>query len=248
MAGHSKWANIQHRKGRQDAKRGKLFTKLIREITVSARMGGGDPGGNPRLRAAIDKGLGANMPKDTIERAIKRGSGAGEGDNYEQIRYEGYGPGGVAVMVDCLTDNRNRTVSEVRHAFSKCGGNLGTDGSVAYLFSRVGLLSYPTGSDEDKIMEVALEAGADDVVGNDDGSVDVITAADSFVDVKEAMVAAGLTPEVAEVTERPATNVDLGLDDAEKVMRMVDMLEDLDDVQGVYSNADFSDEVMAQLQ
>ncbi len=248
MAGHSKWANIQHRKGRQDAKRGKLFTKLIREITVSARMGGGDPDGNPRLRTAIDKALDANMPKDTIERAIKRGSGAGEGENYEQIRYEGYGPGGVAVMVDCLTDNRNRTVSEVRHAFSKCGGNLGTDGSVAYLFSRIGMLTYPAGSDEDKLMEVALEAGADDVVGNDDGSIDVLTASDSFITVKETMVAAGLTPEVAEVTERPATTIELGLDDAEKVMRMVDMLEDLDDVQSVYSNADFSDEVMAQLQ
>ncbi len=248
MAGHSKWANIQHRKGRQDAKRGKLFTKLIREITVSARMGGGDPGGNPRLRTAVDKALDANMPKDTIERAIKRGSGAGEGDNYEEIRYEGYGPGGVAVMVDCLTDNRNRTVSEVRHAFSKCGGNLGTDGSVAYLFSRVGMLSYPAGSDEDKLMDVALEAGADDVVGNDDGSVDVLTSVDSFITVKDAMAAAALAPEVAEVTERPATNMELGLEDAEKVMRLVDMLEDLDDVQSVYSNADFSDEVMAQLQ
>ncbi|WP_127477761.1 YebC/PmpR family DNA-binding transcriptional regulator [Sulfurivermis fontis] len=248
MAGHSKWANIQHRKGRQDAKRGKIFTKLIREITVAARMGGGDPGGNPRLRTAIDKALDANMPKDTIERAIKRGTGAGEGENYEQIRYEGYGAGGVAILVDCLTDNRNRTVSEVRHAFAKCGGNLGTDGSVAYLFSRVGVLSYPAGSDEDRIMEVALEAGADDVVSNDDGSIDVITAQENFVEVKEAMIAAGLTPEVAEVTERPATTVELPLEDAEKVMKLVDMLEDLDDVQNVYSNAEFSDEVMAQIQ
>lgn len=248
MAGHSKWANIQHRKGRQDAKRGKIFTKLIREITVAARMGGGDPGGNPRLRTAIDKALDANMPKDTIERAIKRGTGAGEGENYEQIRYEGYGAGGVAVLVDCLTDNRNRTVSEVRHAFSKCGGNLGTDGSVAYLFSRVGVLSYPAGSNEDRIMEVALEAGADDVASNDDGSIDVITAQENFIEVKEAMIAAGLTPEVAEVTERPATTIELQLEDAEKVMKMVDMLEDLDDVQSVYSNADFSDEVMAKLQ
>jgi len=248
MAGHSKWANIQHRKGRQDAKRGKIFTKLIREITVAARMGGGDPGGNPRLRTAIDKALDANMPKDTIERAIKRGTGAGDGENYEQIRYEGYGAGGVAVLVDCLTDNRNRTVSEVRHAFSKCGGNLGTDGSVAYLFSRVGVLSYPAGSDEDRIMEVALEAGADDVASNDDGSIDVITAQENFIEVKEAMIAAGLTPEVAEITERPATTVELQLEDAEKVMKMVDMLEDLDDVQSVYSNAEFSDEVMAQIQ
>jgi YebC/PmpR family DNA-binding regulatory protein len=205
-------------------------------------------GSNPRLRAAMDKAFGANMPKDTVERAIKRGTGAGEGENYEEIRYEGYGPGGVAVMVDCLTDNRNRTVSEVRHAFSKCGGNLGTDGSVAYLFSRVGMLSFPAGSDEDRLMEVALEAGADDVVTNDDGSIDVITAQESFLEVKEAMQAAGLLAELAEVTEQPATTVELALEDAEKVMKMVDMLEDLDDVQSVYSNAEFTDEVMAALQ
>lgn len=248
MAGHSKWANIQHRKGRQDAKRGKIFTKIIREITVAARTGGGEVGSNPRLRAAMDKAFGANMPKDTVERAIKRGTGAGEGENYEEIRYEGYGPGGVAVMVDCLTDNRNRTVSEVRHAFSKCGGNLGTDGSVAYLFSRVGMLSFPAGSDEDRLMEVALEAGADDVVTNDDGSIDVITTQESFLEVKEAMQAAGLLAELAEVTEQPATTVELALEDAEKVMKMVDMLEDLDDVQSVYSNAEFTDEVMAALQ
>ncbi|MFA5627355.1 MAG: YebC/PmpR family DNA-binding transcriptional regulator [Thiohalomonadaceae bacterium] len=248
MAGHSKWANIQHRKGRQDAKRGKIFTKLIREITVSARAGGGEAGSNPRLRAALDKAFGANMPKDTVERAIKRGIGAGDGENYEEIRYEGYGPGGVAVMVDCLSDNRNRTVSEVRHAFTKCGGNLGTDGSVAYLFSRLGMLSYAAGSDEDRLMEVALEAGADDVVTNDDGSIDIITAQESFLEVKEAMLAAGLEPEMAEVTEHPATTVDLPLEDAEKVMKLVDMLEDLDDVQSVYSNADFSEEVMAMLQ
>ncbi len=248
MAGHSKWANIQHRKKAQDAKRGKLFTKLIREITVAARMGGGDPDANPRLRAAIDKALGANMTKDTIERAIKRGSGAGEADNYEEIRYEGYGPNGVAVMVDCLTDNRNRTVSEVRHAFSKAGGNLGTDGSVAYLFSKVGTLTFPAGSDEDKIMEVALEAGADDVVSNDDGSIDVITSPEAFLDVKQAMLDAGLEPEIAELTMQPATTVELDLDDAQKVMRLVDALEDLDDVQNVYTNADFSDEVMAQIQ
>jgi YebC/PmpR family DNA-binding regulatory protein len=248
MAGHSKWANIQHRKKAQDAKRGKLFTKLIREITVAARMGGGDPDANPRLRAAIDKALGANMTKDTIERAIKRGSGAGEADNYEEIRYEGYGPNGVAVMVDCLTDNRNRTVSEVRHAFSKAGGNLGTDGSVAYLFSKVGTLTFPAGSDEDKIMEVALEAGADDVVTNDDGSIDVITSPEAFLDVKQAMLDAGLEPEIAEITMQPATTVELELDDAQKVMRLVDTLEDLDDVQNVYTNADFSDEGMAKLQ
>ncbi len=248
MAGHSKWANIQHRKKAQDAKRGKLFTKLIREITVAARMGGGDPDANPRLRAAIDKALGANMTKDTIERAVKRGSGAAEADNYEEIRYEGYGPSGVAVMVDCLTDNRNRTVSEVRHAFTKAGGNLGTDGSVAYLFTKVGTLTFPAGSDEDRIMEVALEAGADDVVTNDDGSIDVITTPEAFLDVKQAMLDAGLEPEMAEITMQPSTTVDLDLDDAQKVMRLVDTLEDLDDVQNVYTNADFSEEVMAELQ
>ncbi|MCK9532035.1 MAG: YebC/PmpR family DNA-binding transcriptional regulator [Gammaproteobacteria bacterium] len=247
MAGHSKWANIQHRKNAQDAKRGKIFTKLIREITVASRMGGGDPNSNPRLRAAIDKALGANMTKDTVERAVKRGAGAGEGDNYEAIRYEGYGAGGVAVMVDCLSDNRNRTVSEVRHAFTKHGGNLGTDGSVAYLFSKTGILTFAAGSDEDKVMEAALEAGADDVVTNDDGSIDVLTSPENFVDVKEAMAAAGLTPEMAEITMNPSTTVDLALEDAERVMKMVDVLEDLDDVQNVYTNADFSDEVMAKL-
>ena len=247
MAGHSKWANIQHRKKAQDAKRGKLFTKLIREITVSARMGGGDPDSNPRLRAAIDKGLGANMTKDTIERAVKRGSGAADGENYEEVRYEGYGPNGVAVMVDCLTDNRNRTVSEVRHAFTKAGGNLGTDGSVAYLFSKIGTLTFPVGSDEDRVMEVALEVGADDIMSNEDQTLDVLTTPDAFLDVKDAMLEAGLEPEMAEVTMSPATSVDLGLEDAEKVMRLVDALEDLDDVQNVYTNADFSDEVLAQL-
>jgi YebC/PmpR family DNA-binding regulatory protein len=247
MAGHSKWANIQHRKKAQDAKRGKLFTKLIREITVAARLGGGDPDSNPRLRAAIDKGLGANMTKDTIDRAVKRGSGAADGENYEEVRYEGYGPNGVAVMVDCLTDNRNRTVSEVRHAFSKAGGNLGTDGSVAYLFSKIGTLTFPAGSDEDKVMEAALEAGAEDIVTNDDQTIDVQTTPETFLDVKEAMLEAGLVPEMAEVTMSPSTSVDLELEDAEKVMRLVDTLEDLDDVQNVYTNADFSDEVMAQL-
>jgi len=187
MAGHSKWANIQHRKGAQDAKRGKLFTKLIREITVSARIGGGDPASNPRLRAAVDKALGANMTRDTVERAIKRGAGELDAENYEEIVYEGYGPNGVAVLVECLTDNRNRTVSEVRHAFTKNGGNLGTSGSVAYLFSKIGLLTYPQGSNEDAIMEAALEAGADDVVTNDDGTIDVTTPFEAFMAVKEAM-------------------------------------------------------------
>ena len=247
MAGHSKWANIKHRKAAQDAKRGKVFTKLIREITVSARVGGADAGSNPRLRTAIDKALAENMTKDTIERAIKRGAGDMDGDNYEEIRYEGYAPGGVAVMVDCLTDNRNRTVSDVRHAFSKCGGNLGTDGSVAYLFSKQGVLSYPPGSDEEQLLEVALEAGADDVVSSTDGSIDVITTPEAFSTVLEALQSAALPPEMAEVTQRPANSVDLGLEDAQKVMRLVEMLEDLDDVQSVYSNADFSDEILAQL-
>jgi YebC/PmpR family DNA-binding regulatory protein len=247
MAGHSKWANIQHRKKAQDAKRGKLFTKLIREITVAARMGGADPDANPRLRDAIAKGLAGNMTKDTIERAVKRGAGDTDGENYEEIRYEGYGPNGVAIMVDCLTDNINRTVSEVRHAFTKSGGNLGTDGSVAYLFTKMGLISYPPDSDEDTIMEAALEAGAEDVVTNDDGSIDVQTTPEDFTSVKEAMIAAGLETEQAEVTMKPSTTVDLELEDAQKVMRLVEMLEDLDDVQNVYSNADFSDEVMEQL-
>ncbi len=247
MAGHSKWANIQHRKNAQDAKRGKLFTKLIREITVAARMGDPDTATNPRLRLAVDKALGGNMTKDTIDRAIKRGAGAQDGDNYEEVRYEGYGPGGIAVMVDCVTDNRNRTVAEVRHAFTKAGGNLGTDGSVAYQFAKTGILSFPSGSDEDRIMEAALEAGADDVVGNDDGSVDVLTEADQFVDIKEAMVAAGLEPEQAEVTMRAANTMALDLADAEKMIRLLERLEDLDDVQNVYSNADISEEILGQL-
>ncbi len=247
MAGHSKWANIKHRKAAQDAKRGKIFTKLIRELTVAARTGGPDQDSNPRLRDAVAKALAANMKKDTVENAIKRGSGAADGENYEEVRYEGYGPAGVAVMVECLTDNRNRTVAEVRHAFSKSGGNLGTDGSVAYLFSKIGLLTYPSGSDEDAIMEAAMEAGAEDIVTNDDGSIDVTTTPEDFNAVKEAMAGAGFEPEVGEVTMQPSTSVDLPLEDAEKVMRLVDMLEDLDDVQNVYNNADFSEEVMTQL-
>jgi YebC/PmpR family DNA-binding regulatory protein len=247
MAGHSKWANIKHRKAAQDAKRGKIFTKHIRELTVAAKMGGADPDANPRLRTAIDKALAVNMTKDTVERAIKRGAGAGEGENYDEVRYEGYGTNGVAIMVDCLTDNINRTVSEVRHAFTKAGGNLGTDGSVAYLFSKQGILSYPAGADEDAIMEAALEAGADDVTTNDDSSIDVLTTPEAFMDVKEAMIAAGHEPENAEITMQPSTTVDLNLEDAEKVLRLVDALEDLDDVQNVYSNADISEEIMAQL-
>jgi YebC/PmpR family DNA-binding regulatory protein len=247
MAGHSKWANIQHRKNAQDAKRGKLFTKLIREITVAARTGDPDPGANPRLRLAVDKALTANMTKDTIERAIKRGSGAQEGENFEEIRYEGYGPGGVAVIVDCLTDNRNRTVAEVRHAFTKAGGNLGTGGSVAYQFAKTGVLSYPAGSDEDQIMEVALEAGADDIVSYDDGSVDVLTDPEQFETVRDAMQAAGLGTEQAEVTMRSANSTSLALEEAEKMVRLLDTLEELDDVQNVYSNADISEDILAQL-
>ncbi|EIJ44093.1 DNA-binding regulatory protein, YebC/PmpR family [Beggiatoa alba B18LD] len=247
MAGHSKWANIQHRKGAQDAKRAKVFTKFIREITVAARMGGGDPNANPRLRLAVDKALTANMPKDTIERAIKRGAGAAEGENYEEVRYEGYGAGGIAVIVDCMTDNRNRTVSEVRHAFSKCGGNLGTDGSVAFMFEEIGLLTYPAGSDEDKLMEAALEAGAQDVVKNEDSSVDIITAPSDLHSVKTAMEKAKLAPESAEITMRAGTSTSVDLETAQKIVKLLDMLEDLDDVQKVYSNADFSDEVMAAL-
>ncbi|PWV60581.1 YebC/PmpR family DNA-binding transcriptional regulator [Plasticicumulans acidivorans] len=247
MAGHSKWANIQHRKNAQDAKRGKLFTRLIREITVAARYGLPDPAANPRLRLAVDKALTANMSKDTVERAIKRGAGTEDGVVYEEIRYEGYGPGGVAVMVDCMTDNRNRTVAEVRHAFSKCGGNLGTSGSVAFQFTETGIISFPAGADQDAVMEVALEVGADDIVENDDGSFDVLTAPDAFEAVREALVAAKLAPENAEVTMRAGNTVSLGLDDAKNMVKMLDMLEDLDDTQNVYSNADIADEIMAQL-
>ena len=248
MAGHSKWANIQHRKGAQDKKRGKLFTKLIREITVAARMGGGgDVGMNPRLRLAVDKALAANMPKDTVDRAIKRGAGDMDGENYEEVRYEGYGPGGTAVMVDCMTDNRNRTVAEVRHAFTKCGGNLGTDGSVAYMFTKTGIVSFVAGVDEDAVLEAALEAGADDVLTYDDGSIDVLTSPDAFSEVKDALQAAGFEPDQAEVTMKAANDSPLDVKDAEKMVRMLEMLEDLDDVQEVYSNADISEEVLAQL-
>lgn len=247
MAGHSKWANIRHRKGRQDAKRGKLFTRLIREITVAARTGGADIGASPRLRAAVDNALSANMTKDTIERAIARGAGGTDGENYEEIRYEGYGPGGTAVMVDCVTDNRNRTVAEVRHAFSKCGGNLGTDGSVGYLFKKVGLLSYPYGTDEDALMAAALEAGADDVLTQDDGSIEVLTDPDQFTEVKAAMIAGGLAPDSGEVTMRAASNSELDDEDAQRMLRLLDMLEELDDVQKVYSNASISDAILASL-
>jgi len=247
MAGHSKWANIQHRKGAQDAKRGKMFTKFIREITVAAKEGGSDIANNPRLRTAIDKALSGNMTRDVIERATKRGAGELEGVTYEEIRYEGYGPSGIAIMLDCLTDNRNRTVAEVRNVFSKRGGNMGTDGSVAYLFNKKGIISLPAGTDEDAVMEVALEAGAEDIVTNDDSSVDVFTSPEDFDSVKEALISASFESESAEVTMHPELTTSLEVDDARKAMAMIEAFEDLDDVQNVYSNADFSDEVMAQL-
>lgn len=248
MAGHSKWANIKHRKAAQDAKRGKLFTKLIRELVVAAKSGGPAVEDNPRLRAAVDKALGANMTRDTIDRAIARGAGNNEADNMEELTYEGYAPGGVAVLIEAMTDNRNRTVAEVRHAFTKRGGNLGTDGSVAYLFSRKGSINFAPGADEEAVMEVALDAGAEDIVSNDDGSIDVTTAWEDFSSVKEALVAADLIPEGGEVTMIPSTSVTLDLDGARSVLGLVDMLEDLDDVQNVYTNADIPDAVMAELE
>ena len=247
MAGHSKWANIRHRKGAQDAKRGKIFTKIIRELTVAARMGGGDPAANPRLRAAIDNGLSNNMPRDTIDRAVKRGSGEGADTQMDEIRYEGYGPGGTAVMVDCMTDNKNRTVAEVRHAFSKMGGNLGTDGSVSYLFTKLGIISFAPGADEDALMELALDSGADDVVTNEDGSIDVMTTPEAFGDVKDALLAGGMESESAEVTMHAATKTDLNAKQAETMLKLIDMLDDLDDTQNVYSNADISDEILQSL-
>ena len=247
MAGHSKWANIQHRKKAQDARRGKLFTKLIREVTIAAREGGGDPDGNARLRLAMEKAFTGNVPKDTVDRAVKRATGGAGADALEEVRYEGYGPGGTAVMVDCVTDNRNRTVAEVRFAFSKFGGSLGTGGSVAYLFTKVGQLSFPPGTDEDRLMEAALEAGAEDVVANDDGSLEVLTAPAEFGDVRNGIVAGGLEPDQAEVTMRPSTSVSPDADDARRVVRLLDMLEDLDDVQQVYSNAEISNEILAEI-
>ena len=244
MAGHSKWANIRFRKGAQDAKRGKLFTKLIREITVAAREGGGDLASNPRLRAAVAKAKAQSMQKDSIERAIRRGTGEDEGASYEEVRYEGYGPGGVAVIVDCLTDNRNRTVAEVRHAFSKYGGNLGADGSVAYLFTRTGLLGFPGGSNEEKIMEVAIDAGASDVVTNDDGSIEVLSDPGDFEALRETFEQAGLEPENAEVTMRASTMIELHAQEAESALKLLDVLDELDDVQQVYSNADIPAELL----
>lgn len=248
MAGHSKWANIKRHKAKVDAVRGKLYTKLIRELTVAAQQGGGDPSANPRLRAALDKAKGANMTNDVIDRAIKRGAGGMEGEHVDEVRYEGYGPGGIAVMVDCMTNNRNRTVGEVRHAFTKHGGNLGTDGSVAYLFKKQGIMTFAPGTNEEKLMELALELGADDVVTNDDGSIDVTTSPESFITIKEKLAASGLKPEEADVTMSAATSV--GIDDqetGEKVIELIDALEDLDDVQSVYTNADIAAEIMQQI-
>ncbi|AJR07997.1 YebC/PmpR family DNA-binding transcriptional regulator [Photobacterium gaetbulicola] len=247
MAGHSKWANIKHRKAAQDAKRGKIFTKLIREIVVAAKEGGPEADNNPRLRAAVDKALSNNMTRDTVNRAISRGAGGEGDDNMETVIYEGYGPGGTAVMVECMTDNRNRTVSGVRHAFSKAGGNLGTDGSVNYLFDKKGVISYAAGLDEDAVMEAALEGGADDVETNDDGSIDVYTTPADFGPVKDALDGAGFEAQNAEVTLVPSTKADLDADTAPKLLRLIDALEDLDDVQEVYHNGDISDEVAAQL-
>ena len=237
MAGHSKWANIKHRKAAADAKKGKVFTRLIKEITVAARLGGGDPNTNPRLRLAMDKAREANMAKDSVQNAVKRGSGALEGVTYEEARYEGYGPGGAAVMVDCLTDNRTRTVADVRHAFTKNGGNLGSDGSVAYLFRHCGQLVFAPGTSEDRVMEAALEAGADDVVKNDDGSIEVICAPADFAAVKAALEKTGLKPELAEITMKPGAEAQLAGDEAGRMRQLLDALENLDDVQDVYTTA-----------
>ena len=242
MAGHSKGANIQHRKGRQDAKRGALFTRLIKEITVAAKMGGGDPAMNPRLRLAMEKAADGNMPKDTVQRAIQRGVGGLEGVNYEEIRYEGYGVAGAAVIIDCLTDNRTRTVADVRHALTKHGGNLGTDGSVAFQFTHCGQLVFAPGTDEDKLMEVGLEAGAQDILSNDDGSLEVITEPGDFIAVKTALEAAGLKAEVAEITMKPQNELELTGDDAVKMQKILDALENVDDVQQVYTNAVIDEE------
>ena len=246
MAGHSKWHNIQHRKGAQDAKRGKVFTKLIKEIVIAAKMGGGVLENNPSLRAIIDKALAANMKRDTIENAVKRGSGDLEGENYEEIRYEGYGLGGTAIMVDCLTDNKNRTVSDVRHAFTKHGGNLGTDGSVAYMFTKQGFISFSAGN-EDDIMEVAIDSGADDIIVNDDNSIDVVTSPENFFPVKDALIKNNLNPDHSQITMEPASRIDLNLEDAEKFLKLIERLEDLDDTQEVYHNAEISDELMSEL-
>jgi len=242
MSGHSKWANIRHKKAAADAKRGKIFTRLIKEITVASRLGGGDPAMNPRLRLAIDKASENNMPKDNVERAIKRGTGDLEGVHYEEVRYEGYGAGGAAVIVDCMTDNRVRTVADVRHAFAKNGGNLGTDGSVAFLFKHCGQLVYPPGTNEDKLMEAALNAGADDVITNDDGSIEVISSPQDFAAVKDKLQKAGCKPELAEIVMKPVNETPLAGNEAARMQKLLDALESLDDVQEVYTNGVFGEE------
>lgn len=247
MAGHSKYANIKHRKAAQDAKRGKVFTKLIRELVVAAKEGGPSVEDNPRLRAAVDKALGANMKRDTVEKAIDRGAGNNDADNYEEATYEGYGTAGIAILVETLTDNKNRTVAEVRHAFSKAGGNLGTDGSVAYLFTRTGQMSFDSSVDENELMEAALDAGAEDVIANDDGSFEVQTAFEDFLNVKDALTGAGLKPIEADVTMIASTTIEVDIDNAEKFLRLVDALEDLDDVQNVYSNVEIPASVIDQM-
>ena len=246
MAGHSKWANMRHRKGRQDAKRVKIFTKLIREITVAAKISP-NPADNPRLRAAVESALYNNMKRDSVEKAIARGAGSTEADNYEELTYEGYGINGVAFIVECMTDNRNRTAGEVRHAFDKRHGNLGTSGSVSYLFSKKGQISFAQGVNEDALLEAALELGADDVVTNDDQSIDVFTAFESYLSIKDALLAAGFKPEHAEIAMLPSITVALDKDQAEKILALIDMLEDLDDVQTVYTNADISEEIMEEI-
>jgi YebC/PmpR family DNA-binding regulatory protein len=247
MAGHSKWANIQHRKGAQDDRRGKVFNKLIREISVAARLGGPDQGSNGRLRLAVDKARAASMPRDTIDRAVRRATGGEDAAAYDTVRYEGYGPGGVAVMVDCLTDNRNRTAGEVRHAFARCGGNLGATGSVAYLFNQVGLMTYPPGTSEDRLMEVALQAGAEDVIAHPDGSIEVLTDPLDFETVRAQLHVDGFEPATAEITQRASTVVSLHGEVAQTMVELLEALNDLDDVQSVYSNAEVPDEVLARV-
>lgn len=246
MSGHSKWANIQHRKGRQDKKRGKLFSKLIREVTVAAKYGS-DLSANPRLRAAIDKAKSQSMPKENIDRAISRGSGEEEGFNFEEVTYEGYGPGGAAILIECMTDNRNRTVAEVRHALSKFGGNLGSDGSVSYLFEKVGLMILTAVNNRNQTMEIAIDAGAEDIESNEDGSIEIITNPTDFLNVKESLVAEGINPEIAEVTMRASVSVSIGVKHAESMLKLLDVLEDLDDVQAVHSNAEIPDEVLDRM-
>ena len=246
MSGHSKWANIQHRKGRQDKKRGKLFSKLIREVTVATKYGS-DPSVNPRLRAAIDKAKSQSMPKENIDRAISRGSGEEEGFNFEEVTYEGYGPGGAAILIECMTDNRNRTVAEVRHALSKFGGNLGSDGSVSYLFEKVGLMILTAVNNRNQTMEIAIDAGAEDIESNEDGSIEIITNPTDFLNVQESLVAEGINPEIAEVTMRASVSVSIGVKHAESMLKLLDVLEDLDDVQAVHSNAEIPDEVLDRM-